>query len=153
MEFLFKDFITEIGPYYKNTSDILLPQRKANFNRESMKSHDFDIVTKCQFLSLIRSLPVTKKSAKFVAGNRIYDIFQRHYMCYEMDFLSLQRNLSLESNLNFLWNAPPGLVVTRASCYSCVFSKTRRQQDFSVMSDEKHFKPTLHAKLGDHIRQ
>ena len=45
---------------------------------------------------------------------------------------------------------PPVLVVTRASCYSCVFSKTRRQQEFSVISDEKHFKPTLHAKFGDH---
>ena len=32
----------------------------------------------------------------------------------------------------------PGLVVTRASCYSCVFSKTRREQEFSVISDEKN---------------
>ena len=46
-----------------------------------------------------------------------------------------------------------GLVVTRASCYSCVFSETRRQQEFSVISDEKHFKPTLHAKFGDHMWQ
>ena len=30
-----------------------------------------------------------------------------------------------------------GLVVTRASCYSCVFSKTRILQEFSVISDEK----------------
>ena len=44
---------------------------------------------------------------------------------------------------------PPGLVVTGASCYSCVFSPTRRQQEFSVsvISNEKHFKPTLHANL------
>ena len=48
---------------------------------------------------------------------------------------------------------PPGLVVTRASYYSCVFSKTRREQEFSVISDEKNFKPTLDAKFGDHIRQ
>ena len=40
-----------------------------------------------------------------------------------------------------------GLVVTRASCYSCIFSKTRRQQEFLVISNEKHIKPTLHAKF------
>ena len=31
---------------------------------------------------VIGSLPVTKKSAKFVAGNKIYDIFQRHYVLW-----------------------------------------------------------------------
>ena len=37
-------------------------------------------------ISVIRSLPVTKKkSAKCVAGNKIYDLFQRH-ICYEIDF-------------------------------------------------------------------
>ena len=70
-------------------------------------------------ISVIRSLPVTKKSAKFVAGNKIYDIFQRQIWLWNGFFflLSLQRNLSLESNFvaqrqvlaatNFLWNAPP----------------------------------------------
>ena len=51
---------------------------------------------------------------------------------YEMDFLTLQRSLSLESNFvaqrqvlaatKVLWNAPPP---------RCVFSKTRRQQELS----------------------
>ena len=45
------------------------------------------------------------------------------------------------------------LLYTRASCYSCVFSKTRKPQEFSVISDEEPFKPTLHAKFGDHIPQ
>ena len=39
----------------------------------------------------------------------------------------------------------PGLVVTRARCYSCVFSKTGRQQEFSVMSYEKYIKPCKSA--------
>ena len=47
----------------------------------------------------------------------------------------------------------PGLVVTRASCYNCVFSKTRKQQEFSVMSLEKYLKPTLRTKFGDYRRQ
>ena len=42
-------------------------------------------------ISVIGSLPVTKKSAKFVAGNKIYDIFQRQVLAATI----------------FLWNAPP----------------------------------------------
>ena len=40
--------------------------------------------------------------------------------------------LLLITNKSFM-KYPPGLVVTRASCYSCVFSKNRRQQEFSVI--------------------
>ena len=54
--------------------------------------------------------------------------------------------------VHFKVECTPG-VVSRASCYSCVFSKTTRQEEFSVISDEKHFKPTLHAKFGNHVRQ
>ena len=84
-------------------------------------------------------------------------------MCYEMDFfvaakkfvagIQFCRSATSFGSDNFFMKRPPGLVVTRASCYSCVFSKTRRQQEFSIISDEKNFKPNLHAKFGDHIRQ
>ena len=45
------------------------------------------------------------------------------------------------------------MVVTRVSCYSFFFSKTRRQNEFSVISYETYFKPSLNAKFGDDKRQ
>ena len=111
-------------------------------------------------ISVIGSLPVTKKSAKFVAGNKIYDIFQRYYVLWNGFFFVAAKKFvagiqfcrsatSFGSDNFFFMKRPPGLVVTRTSCYSCVFSKTRKQQELSVMSYEKYFKPTLHAKFGD----
>ena len=67
-------------------------------NRESMKKAWFWSCHQVP-ISVIRSLPVTKKSANFVVGNKIYDIFQRQIWLWNwFFFLSLQRNLSLESN-------------------------------------------------------
>ena len=42
-------------------------------------------------------------------------------------FIKLLFVINNKNVLSFTY--PPGLVVTRASCYSCVFSKTGRQQE------------------------
>ena len=114
-------------------------------------------------ISVIGSLPVTKNlpNLSLVTKSMTYS---SDIMCYEMDFFFCRCKeiccwnpiLSLSDKFwqrQVFYETPPGLVVTRASCYSCVFSKTRRQQEFSVISDEKHFKTALHRKFGDHIRQ
>ena len=46
-------------------------------------------------------------------------------------FVDLNFKHDYKTALNIFVKHPPGLVVTRASCYSCVFSKTRRQHEMS----------------------
>ena len=111
-----KDFNTEIGPYNKNTSDILLPQRKANFNREVYEKSWFWSCHQVP-ISVIRSLPVTKKSAKFVADNTIYDIFQRHFVLWNGFFVAAKKFVagiqfcrsatSFGSDIFFMKRPPP----------------------------------------------
>ena len=103
-----------------------------------------------------------KNQPNLSLGNKIYDIFQRHYVlwngffCLCKEICRWNPILSLSDKFwqrQVFYETPPGLVVTRATCYSCVFSITRRQQEFLVIPDEEYFKPTLHAKFWDHLRQ
>ena len=64
------------------------------------------------------------------------------YQCMHVKVLNLHNSHMISS-----------LGGTGSSCYSCVLSKTRREQEFSVMSYEKYFQPTLHEKFGDNRRQ
>ena len=136
------------------------------------------VVVVCLILNLADQLAQlhtkARKSMQF-SDNFSYNfdtsIDQMHFRNCELSFAFMKQNCVIYNSLPPItkknWSLtflllitkksfmkhPPGLVVTRASCYSCVFSKTRRQQKSLVIQDEKHFKPTLHTKFGDHIRQ